>query len=151
MNETEIIEYITSTFEGVHVVDAWGDLFFYYNPQPAEPDEFYFATLKSKDDEYDNFSNLDRPSTFRLNIGIGKETFLHLFGAKPARRDERETVGDQYDYTLLDQVLPHPVYGRQNWVCVLNPSPATFHSIQPLLVEAYQLAADRHTKRAAKR
>jgi hypothetical protein len=31
-----------------------------------------------------------------------------------------------------------------SWVCVLNPSPATFETIKPLLAEAYQRAVSRH-------
>jgi hypothetical protein len=31
----------------------------------------------------------------------------------------------------------------QSWVCVLNPSEATFEQVKPMLAEAYQLAAAR--------
>ncbi len=41
--------------------------------------------------------------------------------------------------------MPHPVYGRMYWVCVLNPSKATFaKEVQGLLAEAYALAVDKH-------
>jgi hypothetical protein len=43
--------------------------------------------------------------------------------------------------------MPHPVYGKMYWVCVLNPSAATFEAVKPLLAEAYQAAAGRHAKR----
>jgi len=33
--------------------------------------------------------------------------------------------------TALDQLMPHPVYGRMFWVCVLNPSDVTFQKVQP--------------------
>ena len=85
MDEASIMHYITDTFDGVHPVDAWGDTFFFYNPGREQPDEVYFATLKSKDDDYDRFSDLNRPSVFRLSIGITKATYHSLFGSPPSR------------------------------------------------------------------
>ena len=84
-------------------------------------------------DLYDQFSNLNRPSVFRLNIGIGKQTFRSLFGepSLPSGRDSAarsfENPSD-YDFTALDQIMPHPVYGRMFWVCVLNPGEETFET-----------------------
>ena len=152
MDEAAITQYITETFEGVHPVTAWGDTFFFYNSDREEPDEVYFATLKSQDDDYDRASNLNRPSVFRLNIGIGRETYRSLFGAPSSRREADETVDVAYDFTVLDQLLPHPVYGRANWVCVLNPSEATFQNVvRPLLEEAYRLAVAKYTRRSARK
>jgi hypothetical protein len=149
MDETTITQTITDTFAGVQVVEAWGDLFFYYNPDRQRPDEFYFATLKTKDDDYDRASDLDRPSVYRLNIGISKATYRSFFGAPPPRASTGEPADSGYDFTVLDQLLPHPVYGRQYWVCVLNPSESTFQTVvQPLLAEAYALAVSKYEKRA---
>jgi hypothetical protein len=150
MNKALITQYITATFAGVQPVDAWGDTFFFYNPDRSRADEIYFATLKSQDDEYDNASNLNRPDVFRLNIGISKATYRILFGAPPARSGADETVETCYDFTVLDQLLPHPVYGRMFWICVLNPSAATFQAVQPLLAEAYDLAVKKYAKRVAR-
>lgn len=149
IDEAVITQYILDTFEGVYSVDAWGDTFFFYNPGRALPDEFYSATLKNKDDDYDRFSDLDRPSIFRLNIGIGKAGFHTLFGAPPRRGAEAD-AGPGDDFTALDRLLPHPVYGRQYWVCVLNPSAATFDAVKPLLAEAYDRAVAKYAKRAAR-
>lgn len=145
-----IADYITATFAGVHVVEAWGDTFFFYNPDQQGADEIYFATLKSQDDDYDHFSNLNRPSVFRLNISLDKSTFRSLFGMLPSHTAAQAATTSPYDYTLLDQLMPHPVYGRQYWVSVLNPSEATFQTVQPLLAEAYALAASKYAKRAAR-
>ena len=46
--------------------------------------------------------------------------------------------------------MPHPVYAAQSWVCVLNPSDATFESLRPLLAEAHQRAAERDARIAAR-
>ena len=150
MNEAAITQYMTETFADVHPGGAWGDTFFYYNPDPEQPDELYFATLKSSDDDYDHVSNLNRPSVFRLNIGIGKATYRSLFGGPPPRPGAEGPADTSHDFSVLDELLPHPVYGRQYWVCILNPSEATFQTVvQPLLAEAYDLAVSKYTKRAA--
>src|SRR6476469_9808148 len=99
MDEASITQTITDTFAGIHPVDAWGDTFFFYNPDRERPDEVYFATLKRKDDDYDRVSHLDRPSVFRLNIGIGKSTYRALFGTG-------DVVDASYDFTAFDQLLP---------------------------------------------
>lgn len=158
MNEAEISRAITATFAGVDVVDAADASFFFYNPDSSVPPDhrFPFVTLVTSD-AFDQFSNLNRPSVFRLNIGIGKQTFRSLFGAPaaPSGRGEAaesdEHTGD-YDFTALDQVMPHPVYGRMYWVCVLNPGDETFATrVRPLLAEAYELAVSRYKRQADRR
>ena len=140
MNEAEISQYITETFEGVDVVTDSGNSFFFYNPDKNVPPDhrFPFVTLVTSD-LYDQFSNLNRPSVFRLNIGIGKQTFRSLIGSSslPSDRDSAAISADtssDYDFTALDQLMPHPVYGRMYWVCVLSPSDDTFETkVRPLL------------------
>ena len=158
MNEVEISQYITETFEGVDVVTDSGNSFFFYNPDKNVPPDhrFPFVTLVTSD-LYDQFSNLNRPSIFRLNIGIGKQTFRSLIGSPslPSDRDSAAISGENasgYDFTALDQVMPHPVYGRMYWVCVLNPSDETFETnVRQLLAEAYDLAVSKYKRQAARR
>lgn len=147
MNEAEVTRYILDTFSGVHTTEAWGSTFFFYNPDSSLPDEFYFATLSNSDQEGDRASNLDRPGVYRLNIGISKSTYRSLFGADPARRGEDGVVETGHDFSELDRILPHPVYGGISWICVLNPSEATFAAVKPLLAEAYSLVVERYRKR----
>ena len=157
MNETEISQYITETFEGVDVVVASGDSFFFYNPDSNVPPDhrFPFVTLVTSDIN-DQFSNLNRPSVFRLNIGIDKQTFRSLFGdpARPSSKDSAAESGahsSDYDFTALDQLMPHPVYGRMYWMCVLNPSDETFETkVGPRLTEAYTLAVSKYKRQAAR-
>jgi len=156
VNEAEISRYITDTFEGVDVVVASGDSFFFYNPDSNLPPDhrFPFVTIVTSD-IYDQFSNLNRPSVFRLNIGIGKQTFRSLFGLPklPSGRDSAAESSDNssdYDFTALD-LMPHPVYGRMYWVCVLNPSDETFEmKVRPRLTEAYELAVRKYNRQAAR-
>jgi len=143
VDEATVRRYIAETFDGLDVVEANGDAFYFYDPgRNIPPDRrLPFATLVTGD-RYDQVSDLDRPGVYRLNIGISKETFQSLFGASGADEDAEP----DYDLTVLDTVMPHPVYGRMSWVCVLNPSEQTFETVRRLLAEAYDLAARRHTR-----
>jgi hypothetical protein len=158
VNETQISRYITETFEGVDVVVASDNSFFFYNPDSSLPPDhrFPFVTIVTSD-IYDQFSNLNRPSVFRLNIGIGKQTFRSLFDL-PKLPSDRESAAEGsenaggYDFTALDQLMPHPLYSRMFWVCVLNPGDETFEmKVVPLLAEAYEMAVNKHKKQAARR
>jgi hypothetical protein len=53
------------------------------------------------------------------------------------------------DYATFDQVLPHPVYAKQRWVSILNPSHATVRDIVlPLIAESHdRLVAQRERQR----
>lgn len=146
MNEIAVAHYITDTFAGLDVVEASGDTYFFYDPDGAtDPTRrLPFATLVTSD-AHDQVSNLNRSGVFRLNIGVSKNTFQSLFGAQPAA-SAADSVDGEYDLTALDRIMPHPVYGTMFYVCVLNPSPATFKSVKPLLAEAYDRAASRHAK-----
>jgi hypothetical protein len=146
MDETAIIAYITDTFAGIETVTATSNTFFFYGPERMIP----LATLVTND-EYDSVSNLSRPSVYRLNIGVSKATFRALFGSQPTLSAADDDGASGFDFTTLDQVLPHPVYGRMYWVCVLNPSAATFEvAVRPLLAEAYERAVSKYAKRAAR-
>ena len=162
MEAAAITQYITDTFAGVDVLVAsrdagspevaWGDTFFFYDPDRILPPDrrFPFATIVTKDyGDFDCASNLNRPGVFRLNIGVSRETYRALFGAEPPRAAADDGGERDYDFTALDQLLPHPVYGRQYWVCVLTPSAATLRNVvRPLLAEAYDRAASAYAKRA---
>lgn len=92
-----------------------------------------YATIVTTD-EHDGGapSDLARPGAFRLNIGVGRATFDRLVGSM-----------DAPDYAAYDALVPHPVYAKQRWVSILNPSDATFRDlVLPLVEEAHgRLAA----------
>jgi hypothetical protein len=145
MDEEGIRGYVAETFAGVAVMIAtaadgspeiaWGDTFFFYDPDDLEATRrFPFATIVTKDyGDFDNASNLDRPGVFRLNMSLGRTTFDSLFGA-----------GGEYDFAAVDRLIPHPVYGAQHWISVLNPSDTTFETVKPLLAEAHERAMNRY-------
>src|SRR5690606_13205540 len=93
--------------------------------------------------DFDNASQLNRPGVFRLNIGVGRDTFRALFGDPPSGD---ATANTDYDFAALDRLMPHPVYAPQWWVCVLNPSPETFDAVKPLLAEAHGKVATRYAR-----
>ena len=150
MDASSISQYISSTFADIHPVAAWGETSFFYNPGRKLPRGIYFATLKDKDGDNDRASNLQRQAVFRLNIGISKPTYRALFGVHPSRPAAGGIVDTGHDFSALDELLPHPVYGWMSWVCVLNPSSATFEKIKPLLTEAYGLAVGKFAKRVVR-
>jgi Family of unknown function (DUF6194) len=144
MNEASVIEYITGAFDGVDLVTSDGNSFFSYDPGhdlPADQGFLPFATLVTNDLS-DQASDLERQGVYRLNIGLRKKTFQSLFGA--------QSPDISPNFTVLDQLMPHPVYGQMFWVCVLNPSDATFETVKPLLAEAYEQAFSKHARRAAR-
>lgn len=148
MDERSITQYIVDTFGGIDLVSASGDHFFYYDPDRKLPPErrLPFATIMTSD-KYDKASHLDRPSVFRLNIGIRKQTYIELFGKPPARAGENGIFDTGHDFTALRQIMPHPIYAPMSWVCVLNPTEEIFQVVRNLLTEAYDLAVQRYEKR----
>ena len=147
MDENAISHYITDTFDGVDVVIAAGDSYFIYDPgQQLPPDRQHpFATIVTTD-AHDSVSKLSRPAIFRLNVGVGKDTFHALFGSRSQVPGAETGVDRGYDFSALDQIMPHPVYGKMFWICVLNPSAPTFETLRPLLAEAYGRAVERTRK-----
>jgi hypothetical protein len=125
MDEAAILEFLTAAYPDIQVVGADGSYFFF----PGAERNFPLATLVTSD-LYDQESNLGRDGVFRLNVGVSRGTFHALFA------EEKE-----YDFCALDCLMPHPVYGKMFWVCVLNPSEAMFEkSVKPLLAEAHATA-----------
>ncbi len=136
MQEAEIAQYIVDTFHGVETTENLGYRFFFYGTDRMLP----FATIATADSDYERISNHLRPGVYRLNIGVSRSTFRSLFGA-----DHAEV--SRYDSTALDSIMPHPDYAAQNWICVLNPTEATFEQVRTFLAEAYELARVRAAKR----
>ena len=123
---------ILETWPETDAVEALGAAFFSLDAEKHWPN---YATIVTTDEHDEGTpSNLARPGVFRLNIGVGRETFQRLVG---------EMVGP--DYAAFEQILPHPVYAKQLWISILNPSDATFRDVvMPLLTEAHdRLAAVR--------
>lgn len=148
MDEHAVREAIRTMFEGVEVLEAAGDAFFFFTPQDGRPPDHRlpFATLVSSD-AHDPASRLDRPGVYRLNLGAKPESYRALFGPPPKPAPDWGVIDSGHDYGALDTLMPHPVYAPLSWVCVLNPREATFQQLRPLLAEAYALAVRRRRDR----
>jgi hypothetical protein len=145
----ELVEWILALPDVEHLVAteelgapevSWGDQFFYVGPDRRWP----FATIVDHDvPGFDEASRLGRPDVSRLNIGIGREEFQRQFGYPPAEFADRRAG---IDFTRLDEILPHPAYGTQGWVCVLNPTLRRLPDVERLLAHAHRRAVDRHQR-----
>jgi len=152
MDGSEMKQYICEAFGGVKAVDGYGDTFFMYDPDgdlPAER-QFPFVTIVTGD-RYDSVSKLNRPGTYRLNIGLTKATYTAWFGAAPMQRDADGVLDTGFDYAAVDTVMPHPIYASQHWVCVVNPGEATLETVRTLLAEAHAFAARKYANHQARR
>lgn len=147
LTPTLVIDALLSKFDGVTVVEAWGEKSLFYNPGRRLPRGVYFATVKEKDGENDKASSLDRDDIFRLNVGTTKSLFLERFGPPPPRPGKGGVIEGPWDFTTLDTLMPHPVYGWMSWVAVLNPAHKTFDDIKPLVEAAYAKAKTTFSKR----
>ena len=141
MNIGSIADYLQSEFSDVVAKNAWGETSFFVNPNCLLPSGTYFATLKEKDGENDQASDLDRPGIFRLNFGPGKPAFVKAFGAPPARPGKGCIIEGPWQFTDIDVIMPHPVYGWMGWMCILNPSRSNFDYCKDLLATAHQKAS----------
>jgi Family of unknown function (DUF6194) len=119
---------------------SWGDRFFFIGSERRRP----FATIVEHDTPgFDEDSDLARSGIFRLNVEIGREEFQRQFGYPPA-----ELSGHRpgIDFTQLNEILPHPAYGVQGWVCILNPGPRRLPDVDRLLAHSHRRALDRRQR-----
>jgi hypothetical protein len=143
MDQSEVHDAIVNELGGVDVVQARGDSFYFFDPRDGRPvdQRFPFATLVTGDLLVDG-SSVSKPGVFRVAVGVSGSTFRALFG------DDPEATGDPME---LDRVVPHPVYARQHWVTVLNPSEETWKQFLPLLRESYEIQARQYEIRPVPR
>lgn len=134
----DISNYLTDTFDGLAPTETWGELSFFYNPEKRLPRGTYFCTIKEKDGDNDKGSNLNRDGVYRMNFGLPPKVFEDVFGPRPARPAKSQTIEGPWDFTALNMLMPHPVYGWMGWVCLLSPEPVTFDEIKPLLTIAHK-------------
>jgi hypothetical protein len=143
MDAAEITAYIRDTFPGVETTEAYGYTFFFYGSERVLP----FATMAMADNEHDRVSELDRDGAYRLNIGVSREAYRSLLGDEKPRLGAAGIIDGDHDFTLRDQILPHPHYAPQSWVCVVSPGKETFQVVRGLLREAYDRAVLRASRK----
>ncbi|PXY37462.1 hypothetical protein BA062_06140 [Prauserella flavalba] len=138
----QILDTVTS-FDGALVLApdassgapelAWGDYFFYYAPDGRVPANGQpYATIVTKNYPGDTGSDLDGDDRWRVNVHVGRAAFERL-----------TSHGGGTDPAEPDVVLPHPVYGRQGWIAVVNPGERTSAQVLKLLRDAHERARAR--------
>jgi hypothetical protein len=81
-----------------------------------------FATVVWSDrHDVDAPARLDREGVFRLNFPLAPQEFKRLVGDM--------ADADDIDYSMSDTLLPHPTYGKQRWVGIVNPSHTTLTEV----------------------
>lgn len=145
MNPDDVKRHILDAFEGIDAIEQQGDTFLIYDParRLTGAQQQPFATIVTGD-HYDAVSALDRPGAFRLNVGLTKATYLALFGPPPTERDEQGVLRADVDYTAIDTWMPHPYYGSQYWVSIVEPSDAAWPRVLEFLTEAHAFAARKY-------
>jgi hypothetical protein len=143
----QLTKFILNRYDGLMPQATWGETSFFYNPDSKFARGTYFATIKEKDGDNDKASQLDREGVWRLNFGTVTKSFGGLFGPKPARPAKGGVIAGEYDFTKLDVLTPHPIYGWMGWVCILNPSQKSIDLILPLIDEYFQITKKRFEKR----
>jgi hypothetical protein len=93
-----------------------------------------FATIVWTDEHDEGApSNLARDGVYRVNVGVDRETFQRLVGD-----------ASNPDYAAFDSFVPHPVYARQRWISILNPSHETVRDrLMPLIAAGHDRLAAR--------
>lgn len=133
MTQAEVEAFVAG-LENVQRSENFGYSFFFAGDDHRLP----FVTIANSDQEFDNVSNLARNGVFRINIGVGKDTFESLIAGPDS---------GPVDYSALNVFLPHPDYSRQHFVCILNPSGENAGKTKELIVEAHSIASARLRRR----
>ena len=147
MHPKEIVEKITNELSGVTPKSSWGETSLFYNPGRVLPNGVYFCTIKEKNGDNDKSSELDRDGVFRLSIGLTKEAYHKKFGQKPKRPAKGCIIDTGHDFTSLNTLMPHPIYGWMSWAQILNPNETTFTDIYPLIKDAHANAVIKFNKK----
>jgi hypothetical protein len=138
MNAKQLEHWILDNYQGVIVTDAYRERSFFYNPDGSLPKGIYFATIKESDGPNDKASNLDREGIYRLSIGLGKKQYQQLFGDVPKRPATGEIVNLNFDFTISEMFMPHPIYAWLGWVCINNPNNKNLDLLKHLLAISFQ-------------
>jgi hypothetical protein len=129
-NLDEMLQLLRDTFPDAVVAQIESAAFF------SMDDKHWpnFATVVWTDEHDDGApSDLARAGAYRVNVGVDRDTFEHLVGG----------ITDP-DYDAFDRFIPHPVYARQRWIAILNPSHETVHeALMPLIKAGHDRLAAR--------
>lgn len=143
----DIVSKILALDEGIIFDKNWGERALFYNPGRLLRKGIYVATFKERDGPNDSASKLARGGLFRLNLGLSKATYFTQFGFPPTRPAAGKTIDKVHDFTAIDKLTPHPVYGWMSWVAIINPSGESLAKLMPLIIETVQAAKIKFDKK----
>jgi hypothetical protein len=126
----EMLQLLRDTFPGAVVAEIDSAAFFSLD-EKHWPN---FATVVWTDEHDEGApSNLAREGVYRVNVGVDRPTFERLVGSVT-----------EPDYAALDRFVPHPVYAKQRWIAILNPSNESVRdALLPLIAAGHERLASR--------
>ncbi|EGJ4815471.1 hypothetical protein IM159_000643 [Campylobacter lari] len=105
-----IQEYIKSHFKGLVYKFTYQEHSFFYNLDRVLKNGVYFCTIKENDGINDQASNLNREGVFRLSCSLCDQDYQNLFGQKPKKALKGKVDSLNYDFSMLDFIMPHSIY-----------------------------------------
>ncbi|HUR68649.1 MAG TPA: DUF6194 family protein [Candidatus Thermoplasmatota archaeon] len=137
MDPERILQHLRS-LEGVEILSTEDTHYIFYDPEHDTPhDKRHPIVTIVTSDAHDQASALHRPGVYRLNMGVGRQRYRALFGPEPSWGKDGGPVDTGHDFTLLDTLLPHPIYAPLSWICILSPSEASWDRVKGLIAEAH--------------
>ena len=129
-DQDEMIQLIRDAFPDAVIASIDSATFFSLN-EKQWPN---FATVVWTDEhDMGTPSDLARDGVYRVNVGVARPTYERLVGGMT-----------DPDYAALDRFVPHPVYAKQRWISVLNPSHETIReTLMPLITAGHHRLAAR--------
>lgn len=132
-----ITRFILERYPETVIASAMGATFFSLD-ESHWPNYVTIVTTDEHDDGAPSRLS-DRPGAFRLNLGVSRQTAERIAG----------DAGADPDYASFGRLLPHPVYAKQHWISILNPTYAEFEEIvRPLIAEAHRRLAAQQARHA---
>jgi hypothetical protein len=147
MTAIDLENWILDNYQGIIVMNAYRERSFFYNPDNSLPKGIYFATIKESDGPNDKSSNLGRDGVYRLSVGIGKKNYQNLFGIIPTRPMKGGIIDYDFDFSILNVLMPHPIYAWISWVAINNPTSENLETVKYLLDISYQSVFTKFAKK----
>lgn len=144
---SEVCTSIENRYRGIVKKEVQGEITYFYNPDSVLKNGVYFCTIKEADTNHDKSSDLSRSGIYRISTGITREMYLEMFGTKPRRPKQGETIEGDYDFTTVNEILPHPIHGWMSWVQVLSPSNELFERFMNYIDISYEKAVLKYEKK----
>lgn len=143
----EILNYITNKYDGVVIKNSYKELAIFYNPNNLLKNGVYVCTIKEQDGNNDKASKLFRNGVFRFSCGLTKDDYINLFKILPKRPKKGEIVDLPYDFSILHEIIPHPIYAYMGWICINCTQETNLELFYKYIDLSYQKAVNNYNKK----